>query len=198
MHNHWCVLRVQARLTGMFFQLCVLHLQATCRIRQLADGLCSQRMEEHIGRTIYPCVVFETEFIFILLKQETTLNHIHTMAFAAAPAVEAASELDAWNLCYQINLFFRYKQRLRVPFLCQKCGKLDRSAYRSSFVCKAVQCPQGHRPKRTVCAKCDENLVLNISRRRETCFFEKRCRFHLRVDVEAIKGIVKDAKLLDR
>ena len=112
-------------------------------------------------------------------------------------------DLEEWRLCLKINLpFFKKLSGSDVPLErrnCPFCGadiSDDYLKYRSRFFSEAVKCPGCGSMAGIGCDECDEELVLNISRRKQRCPNEN-CQHFLQVDKNVVRNQVGDAVILD-
>ena len=106
-------------------------------------------------------------------------------------------DFEEWKLCWQVNYVFNIKRprSLGSPVLCIGCGERAMpwsSTHRSEFVATAIRCPVGHldwvkSSDVDICAKCNQDFALRVSRRQQVCSTEG-CRRFLVVDEQVIKN----------
>ncbi|KAF2803117.1 uncharacterized protein BDZ99DRAFT_453887 [Mytilinidion resinicola] len=105
----------------------------------------------------------------------------------------ADEDFENWKLCFNINLSFQVLTKAGT-WQCLGCDTTHTSpnpSYRSNFPIIAAECPAGHNNRLNIeavgaCPSCDQDLVLNISTRKQECF-QEGCRRLLVVKEEVVK-----------
>ena len=117
------------------------------------------------------------------------------------------SDLEDWTLCWKVNLVF-HKAIKKGSWKCVVCHKEHEDSeisFRSEFGQQAVACSAGHcddfwfwsNGLSGPCPECDQDLVLNISRRKQKCF-EEQCHRILNINVQVIKDRLGPGLLLEK
>lgn len=117
------------------------------------------------------------------------------------------SDLEDWTLCWKVNLVF-HKAIKKGHWKCIVCYKEHEDSeigFRSEFGQQAVACSAGHcddlwfwsNGLSGPCPECDQDLVLNISRRKQECFKEQ-CHRILNINVQVIKDRLGPGLLLEK
>ena len=97
---------------------------------------------------------------------------------------------EAWKTCWAVNSAFAVKPKNGWFFspACVICkNKLYLDRYYSSFLADAIEWPCGHMLSGYLCTKCDEGLVLSVSKGEARCQ-RRDCNETLGVNFEVIEA----------
>ena len=95
---------------------------------------------------------------------------------------------EAWKTCWAVNSAFTVKPKNGRFLACVICkNKLCTDSYYSSFLADAIEWPCGHMLSGYLCTKCDDALVLSVSKGEGRCP-RRDCDATLGVNFEVVKG----------
>jgi len=112
--------------------------------------------------------------------------------------------MDDWTLCWEINLKCHVRAAKNID--CLLCdGSQPKGSFHSTFVRDVTSCGRKHswatwamigsENGSGICGVCDEELVWNITKRKQKCLSEG-CESILNVDEKALEKLIDDKELL--